>query len=161
MYCTSLNSSTSCELSYWVLTETHWYKNQLIIPLDGVIPPDGRPINVTSRFKSYTVAAVYTLTSLGVILAVVCLAFNIVFRNRKWVHQFLCVYVCTCTYGGPKSCIMRLCLSMYCKLFLKDCASQRLQLWVLRCMHKLFLCNFSDDADAMIFTHGRNLWSTI
>ena len=51
-------------------------------PTEG-IPPDGTPIKIISAHHTATVVLLYTLASLGMILAAVCLVFNIVYRNHK------------------------------------------------------------------------------
>ena len=47
------------------------------------IPPDGTPINVINTFKTELVVILDILAVAGIVFAIVCLVFNVVFRNRK------------------------------------------------------------------------------
>lgn len=49
----------------------------------GGPPPDGTPINVIHTFNIGLVATFYTLASLGIVFAIACFIFNIIFRSRK------------------------------------------------------------------------------
>ena len=49
---------------------------------DGV-PPDGRPVSTVSTYHIAVVIVFYTIALFGIAFAIVCLAFNIIFRNRK------------------------------------------------------------------------------
>lgn len=53
--------------------------------LDG-IPPDGRPIMIVSTLSPWVVAFASILTGLLLIFAIICLCFNIIYRNRKLVN---------------------------------------------------------------------------
>ena len=49
----------------------------------GGSPLDGTPIKILHTFKLWLVAIFDCLASLGIVFAIVCLVFNIVFRKRK------------------------------------------------------------------------------
>ena len=58
---------------------------QLLQPLynaDGV-PPDGTPINITNTFKVEVVAIFYSSAIAGIMFAIVCLLFNVIFRSKR------------------------------------------------------------------------------
>ena len=57
---------------------------------DGV-PPDGIPLNVTTTVALPLMIVTQTFAIIGIIFAIFCLAFNIIFRNRKYIHPY---YVC-------------------------------------------------------------------
>lgn len=50
--------------------------------VDGV-PPDGIPLNVTTTIALPLTIVAQTFAIIGIIFAIFCLAFNIIFRNRK------------------------------------------------------------------------------
>ncbi|XP_019849131.1 PREDICTED: gamma-aminobutyric acid type B receptor subunit 2-like [Amphimedon queenslandica] len=52
---------------------------------DGV-PPDGTPIYEFSSFSIILVIVMYLWSSVGIIFTVICLIFNIIFRNRKIIR---------------------------------------------------------------------------
>ena len=54
----------------------------LHIHTDG-IPPDGSPEIIIHTFHVSLVALYYFLAALGIILAIACLVFNLIFRNKK------------------------------------------------------------------------------
>ncbi|XP_064382160.1 gamma-aminobutyric acid type B receptor subunit 1-like [Halichondria panicea] len=70
---------------------------------DGV-PVDGLPRNRTVTILQPLVIVYYTLTGIGLIFALVCLLFNIIFRNRKIVKlispnlNYVIVFGCCCNY---------------------------------------------------------------
>ena len=47
------------------------------------IPPDGSPIDTITVFSTFTVVLIFTLSIFGMLLSLVCLAFTIIFRERK------------------------------------------------------------------------------
>ena len=49
----------------------------------GPVPPDGTPIKRLSNQPLAFVIVYYTLATMGIVYALVCLLFNILFRNRK------------------------------------------------------------------------------
>ena len=49
----------------------------------GGPPPDGTPSKVIRTFKIGLVVTFYILASLGILFAIACLIFNIIFRSRK------------------------------------------------------------------------------
>ena len=49
---------------------------------DGV-PPDGTPISIINTFKVELIVIFDTLVLLGIIFAVTCLLFNIIYRKRR------------------------------------------------------------------------------
>ena len=51
--------------------------------IDGV-PPDGVPFNITTTIAVPLMVVTQTFAIIGIILAIFCLAFNIIFRNRKY-----------------------------------------------------------------------------
>jgi len=51
---------------------------------DGA-PPDGTPQNTIQTVNLWLVVVYYSLVALGIIFSMVCLVFNFVFRNRRWV----------------------------------------------------------------------------
>ena len=54
----------------------------MITLVDGV-PPDGIPLHVTTTIALPLVVVTQMFAIIGIIFAVFCLAFNIIFRNRK------------------------------------------------------------------------------
>lgn len=52
------------------------------INADGV-PSDGTPVNITNTYKVGLVVVFNTLAIAGILFAVACLLFNVIFRNRK------------------------------------------------------------------------------
>ena len=59
--------------------------NYLSCPVlsDGV-PPDGIPIEVVHSHHTGLVVSYYLLATVGIAFTCVCLAFNFLFRKRKW-----------------------------------------------------------------------------
>ena len=51
----------------------------------GGIPPDSTEMEVTSPISNVVIAVVYIGSGVGVVIAIICLCFNIIFRNRKYV----------------------------------------------------------------------------
>lgn len=47
------------------------------------IPPDGTPIKVINTFKTALVVILDIAAAAGIIFAIVCLVFNVVFRKKK------------------------------------------------------------------------------
>ena len=47
------------------------------------IPPDGTPIKVTNTIQIFLVIIFDVLAVVGIIFALICLVFNIVFKNKK------------------------------------------------------------------------------
>ena len=62
----------------------HLINHCFVCGLDG-IPSDGTPIVVLNTFYMPIYIIYYIFVVLGIIFALVCLLFNIIFRNRKWV----------------------------------------------------------------------------
>ena len=56
--------------------------------LDG-IPPDGTPISVTNAIHTAVIVIFDLIAALGIIFAICCLVFNLVFRNKKLVKDSL------------------------------------------------------------------------
>ena len=56
----------------------------VFLSLDN-IPPDGTEMEVISPISTVVVVIIYIGSAVGVIIAVICLCFNIIFRNRKLV----------------------------------------------------------------------------
>lgn len=54
----------------------------------GFIPGDGNPIVIVLPVKLPLVIVYYVLAAVGVLLALICAAFNFTFRNRKYVSNF-------------------------------------------------------------------------
>lgn len=65
--------------------------------LDG-IPPDGTPISVTNTIHDAVIVIYDMIAALGIIFAICCLVFNIVFRNKKLVNRFIKPCHPACTY---------------------------------------------------------------
>ena len=59
--------------------------NTLIKPsfAAGGVPLDGMPINVTRTYRIELVVVLDVSAAIGILFAIVCLIFNIVFRKRK------------------------------------------------------------------------------
>ena len=49
------------------------------------VPPDGRPVNITNTYNLGLVITLDILATAGIVFAVVCLLFNIIFRNRRYL----------------------------------------------------------------------------
>ena len=52
---------------------------------NGDIPADGTPVTVFNYPLLPLMAVCYTAASAGILFAVLCFLFNIIFRNRKYV----------------------------------------------------------------------------
>ena len=50
----------------------------------GGIPPDGSPIHITRTYKPGVTVVFYVLALCGVIFSIVCFAFNLIFREKKY-----------------------------------------------------------------------------
>ena len=55
-------------------------------PITAGIPYDGVPNNQTDVLHWGVVVPIYLMATAGTVFAVACLAFNFIFRNRKYVH---------------------------------------------------------------------------
>ena len=53
--------------------------------LDG-IPPDGTPIVVINTLHTALIVIIDIIAVAGIVFATVCLIFNIVFRNKRFVR---------------------------------------------------------------------------
>ena len=49
----------------------------------GGPPLDGTPLKVVRTFNIVLVVTFYCLATLGIMFAITCLMFNVIFRNRK------------------------------------------------------------------------------
>ena len=49
----------------------------------GGIPPDGSPVEIVHTFHIALIVVFYFLASLGIVFAIVCLLFNIIYRERQ------------------------------------------------------------------------------
>ena len=56
------------------------------VKIGGDIPYDGSPIEVIDSTHIAFTAIFFTLASLGLICTLVCLVFNIAFRNKRYIH---------------------------------------------------------------------------
>ena len=63
----------------------------LMISIVG-LPPDGSPIQVKVARTTVLVVIMYSWASLGIIFAVICLIFNIVFRKRRYMFNHIVNY---------------------------------------------------------------------
>ena len=62
-----------------------------VLPLDG-IPSDGTPEEVYKQIHQILFISYTTLASAGILFAIFCMFFNIIFRKRKWAstpHHYL------------------------------------------------------------------------
>lgn len=59
------------------------YISQIYASISDGIPPDGTPIQIIHSYKVGLTATYYTLALAGVTLAIVCMAFNFIFREKK------------------------------------------------------------------------------
>lgn len=57
--------------------------NQILLLLLAGIPPDGSPVRRIRTFKIWLIALFDILAILGIIFAVACFLFNLIFRNRR------------------------------------------------------------------------------
>ena len=60
----------------------------------GVPPADGSPVPIVNPLLLPTTVLVYIYATAGIVFALVCLGFNIIFRKRKLVEVDM--YVCSC-----------------------------------------------------------------
>ena len=61
----------------------------IIALLSDGIPPDGHPVDVVSLILVPVVVFGSTLMGILLAFAIVCLCFNIIFRNRKLVNPII------------------------------------------------------------------------
>ena len=54
----------------------------VLLSVDGP-PPDGSPMKKIRTFKTWLIAVFDTLAILGILFAVACFLFNLIFRNRR------------------------------------------------------------------------------
>ena len=68
-------------------------------PCIGGIPPDGTPVTIVTTVFLPLSIVYFVAVAIGVSFAMVCLLFNCIFRNRKWVDfpHGLTVYSSTYT----------------------------------------------------------------
>ena len=55
----------------------------------GDVPADGTPVTVLKYPLLPLMVTCYAFATAGILFAVVCLVFNIAFRNRRYVCRFL------------------------------------------------------------------------
>ena len=73
------------------------------------VPPDGTPIQVEHFPYPALMGIVYTYSLLGVLFALGCLAFNLVFRKRKLVFLLsVSLGICKSVNGGKSNSVNRL-----------------------------------------------------
>ena len=70
-------------ITWWELHSIN-YQCCIKFTIDGV-PPDGVPLNVTTTIALPLMVISQTFAIIGIIFAIFCLAFNIIFRNRKYI----------------------------------------------------------------------------
>ena len=75
---------------YHVVNENYFAlcKLWLCVTTDGA-PPDGTPQNAIQTVNLWLVVVYYFLVLMGIVFIMVCLVFNIVFRNRRLVVSII------------------------------------------------------------------------
>ena len=79
IFCTCYILLISDILTYYVFVCVGHYCTNT----DG-IPPDGTPSTVLVSIQPVVIALTHTMLVAGLALAMICLVFNIVYRNRRW-----------------------------------------------------------------------------
>ena len=64
-------------------------------PCTGGVPPDGTPNIIVKTVFPPLYITYFVAVAVGITFAIVCLLFNCIFRNRKWVDFLVWWYVLT------------------------------------------------------------------